>query len=111
MEKSIYPKIEIRDVVVVDGENKYNALTLLTTLRKEHEGKWYMCEFFKNWQLPVDDEKAKIQAIEQFHSEIYFAIVCGKVSEKLTDVYGQPILKEDVRQITEIDRIKELLRF
>ena len=109
MEKSIYPKVEIRDAVVVDGENKYNALTLLTTLRKEHEGKWYMWEFFKNWHLPVDDEKAKIQALEQFHSEVYFAIICGKVSESLTDMYGQPIFKEDVRQISEIDRIKELL--
>ena len=111
MEKSIYPKVEIRNAVVVDGGNKYNALTLLTTLRKEHEGKWYMWKFFKNWHLPVDDEKAKIQALENFHSEVYFAIVCGKVSENLTDMYGQPIFKEDVRQISEIDRIKELLHF
>ena len=111
MEKSIYPKTEIRDVVVIDGENKYNSFTVLTTLRKEHEGKWYMWEFFKNWRLPFDNEKAKIQALEQFHSEVYFTIVCGKISESLTDMYGQPIFKEDVRQISEIDRIKELLRF
>jgi len=109
MGKSIYPRIEIRDVVVIDGENKYNSFTVLTTLRKEHEGKWYMWEFFKNWHLPVGDEKAKIQALENFHSEVYFAIVCGKVSESVTDMYGQPIFKEDVRQVSEIDRIKELL--
>lgn len=109
MGKSIYPKIEIRDVVVFDGENKYNSFSLLTTLRKEHEGKWYMWNFFKNWHLPVDDEKAKIRALEQFHSEVYFTIICGKVSENVTDMYGVPIFKKDVKQITEIDRIKELL--
>ena len=111
MQKSIYPKIEIRDAIVVDSENKYNSLTLFTTLRKEHEGKWYMWEFFKNWHLPFGDEKAKIQALENFHSEVYFAIICGIVSEKLTDMYGHPIFKEDTRQISEVDRIKELLHF
>lgn len=110
-EISIYPKIEIRDFIVVVGENKYNSLTLLTTLRKEYEGKWYMWEFFKTWHLPVDDEKAKIQALEIFHSEVYFTIICGKVSKTLTDMYGQSVFKEDVSQISEIDRLKELLCF
>jgi hypothetical protein len=111
MEKSFYPKIDVRDVVVKDGDAEYNAFALSTTLRKEHNGKWYMWNFFKNWRLPVNDEKAKLNAIDVFHHEVYHTIILGIISENSTDIYEQPILKEDTDQRSESERVKALLRF
>jgi hypothetical protein len=111
MERQFYPKVEMKDFAVVVHGKKYTSLTLSTTLRKKHNGKWYLWEFFKKHHLPFNDEASKIQALNRFHSEVYFTVVCGKVSVNSVDHQGQKVFKEDTSQISESDRIKGLLYF
>ena len=99
--KTIYPKIDLRETE--------ESLSILTTLRKEHNGKWYLWNFYKQWELQDNSDRQKL--IEQFHQEVYFTIILGIVQEDITDMYGNLICKEDENQISEIDRIKDLLHF
>ena len=97
----IYPKIGLRE--------SEHSLTISTTLRKEHNGKWYLWKFYKQWKLQENSDRQKL--IGQFHQEVYFTIILGIVQEDITDMYGNLIYKEDENQISEIDRIKDLLHF
>ena len=96
----IYPKIGLRE--------SEHSLTISTTLRKEHNGKWYLWNFYKQWELQENIDSQKL--IEQFHQEVYFTIILGIVQEDITDMYGNLIFKEDENQISEIDRIKKLFK-
>lgn len=96
----IYPKIGLRE--------SEHSLTISTTLRKEHNGKWYLWKFYKQWKLQENSDRQKL--IEQFHQEVYFTIILGIVQEDITDMYGNLIFKEDENQISEIDRIKKLFK-
>ena len=97
----IYPEIGLRE--------SEHSLTISTTLRKEHNGKWYLWKFYKQWKLQENSDRQKL--IGQFHQEVYFTIILGVVQEDVTDMYGNLIYKEDENQISEIDRIKDLLHF
>ena len=97
----IYPKIGLRE--------SEHSLTISTTLRKEHNGKWYLWNFYKQWELQENTDRQKL--IEQFHQEVYFTIILGVVQEDVTDMYGNLIYKEDENQISEIDRIKRLFKY
>ena len=97
----IYPKIDLRE--------SEHSLTISTTLRKEHNGKWYLWNFYKQWKLQENTDRQKL--IEQFHQEVYFTVILGVVQEDITDMYGNLIYKEDENQISEIDRIKRLFKY
>ena len=99
----IYPKIDLRE--------SEHSLTISTTLRKEHNGKWYLWNFYKQWELQENTDRQKL--IEQFHQEVYFTVILGVVQEDVTDmyIYGNLIYKEDENQISEIDRIKRLFKY
>ena len=97
----IYPKIGLRE--------SEHSLTISTTLRKEHNGKWYLWNFYKQWELQENTDRQKL--IEQFHQEVYFTVILGVVQEDVTDMYGNLIFKEDENQISEIDRIKRLFKY
>jgi hypothetical protein len=105
----IYPEVKITERLKESGKNKYNVLTLETTLRKECEGRWYLWEFFGSWDLPVSDIEQKIQAIEKFHREVYFVIICGEISKTALNAKRELFFKEDKDQITEVDRIKKII--
>ena len=96
----IYPEIGLRE--------SEHSLTISTTLRKEHNGKWYLWKFYKQWKLQENSDRQKL--IGQFHQEVYFTIILGIVQEDITDMYGNLIFKEDKNQISEIDRIKKLFK-
>ena len=98
--ETIYPKIDLRETD--------KSLAILTTLRKEHNGKWYLWNFYKQWKLQENSDRQKL--IGQFHQEVYFTIILGIVQEDITDMYGNLIFKEDENQISEIDRIKKLFK-
>ena len=97
----IYPEIGLRE--------SEHSLTISTTLRKEHNGKWYLWKFYKQWKLQENSDRQKL--IGQFHQEVYFTIILGIVQEDITNMYGNLIFKEDENQISEIDRIKKLLKY
>ena len=97
----IYPEIGLRE--------SEHSLTISTTLRKEHNGKWYLWNFYKQWELQENTDRQKL--IEQFHQEVYFTIILGVVQEDVTDMYGNLIFKEDEDQVSEIDRIKKLIKY
>lgn len=97
----IYPEIGLRE--------SEHSLTISTTLRKEHNGKWYLWKFYKQWKLQENSDRQKL--IEQFHQEVYFTIILGVVQEDVTDMYGNLIFKEDENQVSEIDRIKKLIKY
>ena len=97
----IYPKIGLRE--------SEHSLTISTTLRKEHNGKWYLWKFYKQWKLQENSDRQKL--IGQFHQEVYFTIILGIVQEDITDMYGNLIFKEDENQISEIARIKKLIKY
>lgn len=97
----IYPEIGLRE--------SEHSLTISTTLRKEHNGKWYLWNFYKQWELQENIDSQKL--IEQFHQEVYFTIILGVVQEDVTDMYGNLIFKEDENQVSEIDRIKKLIKY
>ena len=96
----IYPKIDLRE--------SEHSLTISATLRKEHNGKWYLWKFYKQWKLQENSDRQKL--IGQFHQEVYFTIILGIVQEDITNMYGNLIFKEDENQISEIDRIKKLFK-
>ena len=93
---AIYPEIEVR--------RTGKEIKLLTTLRKQHNGRWYFWDFVQRCYNLKDIGKAK----EVLHKEVYNAIVLGKVSESLTDAKGELIFKEDPNQISETNRLKYL---
>ena len=97
----IYPKIDLRE--------SEHSLIISTILRKEHNGKWYLWNFYKQWELQENADRQKL--IEQFHQEVYFTVILGVVQEDITDMYGNLIYKEDENQISEIDRIKKLFKY
>lgn len=102
IKKSIYPKIELRETST--------SLAILTTLRKKHNGKWYLWEFFKKWEF-IEGEGNTIRYIELFHQEVYFTIILGKVDKKAVRPGGEPIFRLDEIQISEEERLKKLLIF
>jgi len=111
MKQIIYPNVEITDVRVQGGneEDEYDYFTISTCLRKEHNGEWYLWNFFKNAKFIPNDEKAKIRFINRFHAEVYNTIVLGKVSEGVVDQFGNPVFVKDEYQKTEAERIAAIL--
>lgn len=45
----IYPEIGLRE--------SEHSLTISTTLRKEHNGKWYLWKFYKQWKLQENSDR------------------------------------------------------
>lgn len=107
----IYPNVEITDVMVQGGleKDEYDYFTISTCLRKEHNGEWYLWNFFNEARFVPGDEKAKIQFINKFHAEVYNTIILGKVSEGVVDQFGNPVFVKDEYQKSEAERIASIL--
>lgn len=94
---SIYPLINIK---------KGSVTTLETVLRKEWKGKWRDCRFIKSFPPDVPIEKA----LMNFNNEIYFFIICGQPDESCKMLTGELAYPESESQISEYDRIQNLLK-
>lgn len=95
-----YPKIN----VVEDGEE----MGISTNLRHEHEGKWYLQRF--NQVAIIKNPEDKIEFIQQFYSEVYRAILFGKVNLNIVFPPRYPGEKERLAFVLDEDQTPELER-
>jgi hypothetical protein len=98
-----YPKIE-----VIRNEDR---LVLSTVLRKEHDGKWYLWNFVKRFAKISPSNESIQREIDLFHHEVYAVIIRGKVNPSLVFDDGRSVFEEDRNQISEADRIKDILHY
>jgi len=103
MQNTYYPKIE-----VIRNEDR---MVLATVLRKEHEGKWYLWNFVKRFAKISPEQYSVQEEIDLFHHEVYAAIIFGKVNTSLVFDDGRSVFEEDRNQISEADRIKDILHY
>lgn len=74
-------------------------------LVKEHEGKYYY-QLHNSPPFHMDDV---ITMLGRFHEQVYYSIVIGEVSVKSKDMWGANLFPLADRQISEEERIRELL--
>ena len=102
MTSAIYPSVEIK--------NEDSHLQVLTTLRKEHKGKWYLQRFKKSLHFAHVEENSLMFLLYELHKEVYTHIILGEVNENLLDDKGLPIFSEDPSQISEKERLANLIK-
>jgi hypothetical protein len=107
--KAIYPKMDIRSILIVVGEHKERETYAITHLRKKHKGKWYLQKFrysicSRKYILPEQEIYAISEIKDLIHDAVYkgilFTIVDPKFMYKLSsgkDVYLFP-LDDDQRE-------------
>lgn len=105
--KYIYPAM--RSTIKDNG--KEIALTVETSLRKEHEGKWYLWKFWKKCVYKNYDELIAHTPIvrDMTHREVYHAIILGKINLQIKDGDGFSIFDLDPNQEPETERLNKLL--
>lgn len=116
MARIIYPDIYIREHREVIPSGSRNGKTifsfkLMTSLRKERQGRWYLCNFTKSWMGEELSDVHKQSIINLFHREIYQFLIVGVVVPEIGGFGGQPVFELDEDQRSEADRLTELLKF
>lgn len=99
MSRYIYPNILV--------ENKDDLITLKTSLRKQHDGVWYLWDIVKYHQFTISPISIDFmsQIINDFHKQAYLALVLGKIDKSVLDFNGQPCFSEDEDQRSEEERL------
>lgn len=92
----IYPK-----VLTTKGHD----ITVSTTLRMEHEGKWYLCNFIQSHSNPETPESI---LLDRLHKEVYKMQHIGKVGPDLVNIFEEKVFKLDDNQESEVERITKL---
>ena len=98
-----YPEVIYPDVFISVGVN----ITITTTLRMEHEGKWYLCNFL---QSHSNTETLDSVLLDRLHKEVYKMKLLGKVNLNLVDVFGDRVFRLDDNQESEVERISKLVK-
>ena len=100
MVKAIYPDIHI--------EENGSYIKLSTTLRKYHEGKWYLWRHIKSFTGITQENKAKF--IIHFNKEVYNSLILGIVDPTcmLPLYYNELAYPEDSNQESEQERLMKL---
>ena len=102
---------EISDIRYPDIIVKESSIDVgvFTTLRKYHEGKWYLWEFVKKTYVEHLDRNQVIaereHLLNQLHEEVYMTIILGVVQPELISHQGL-IYRLDPNQESEEDRLK-----
>ena len=97
----IYPEIQIE--MMPDALGK-SGVRLSSTLRKEHEGQWYLVEFQRDtrWDASKTHLGSIAQALLRFNLEVYTMMHIGQVDLNLNDDDNPVfVLDEDQRPETE----------
>jgi hypothetical protein len=91
----------------VDTIRTIDRIMFRTKLVKESEGKYYYCNFSREYQiLNIND---LIRAVDTFHKEVYKVIILGKVDMNLKRADGEPWFELAKDQIPEEQRLKDQL--
>jgi hypothetical protein len=86
------------------------TIALYTTLRKEHEGKWYLWRFIKTCPVRIGHEKLIRDLSDKLHVEVYNSIVLGKISTELKYAENnKPVFELDPIQESETERLTKLM--
>lgn len=103
----VYPEIEIIEKAHTHpdvGERK--IISFATTVRKEHEGKWYLWDHYKRQEFdPQEYEEGKVRFLKQMYKEVYFTIVLGVVQPEIRSFEGL-VFSSDPNNENETDRLK-----
>lgn len=108
MTQVIYPRVEIRTHRELDG---FFHVKISTRLRKQNpkDGKWYLIYIVEHQKCWDQDVTAITSSLIKFYETVYSFIIAGVIDTNLLDIEGQPIHKEDPIQISEVDRVMEML--
>lgn len=99
MERAIYPTVDIKQ--------HEGLIKIQTTLRKQHEGIWYLWSIVERHYIgsAIVGNDFIYRILHNFHKEVYKALVLGNVDVNITDTIGQPFFVRDVDQRSEYDRL------
>ncbi len=108
MTQAIYPRVEIRTRKEYDD---FFHVKISTRLRKQNpkDGKWYLIDIVEHQKCWDQDVTALSSSLIKFYETVYINMIAGVIDTKLLDIEGQPIHKEDPNQISEVDRVMEML--
>jgi hypothetical protein len=95
--KTIYPEVDV--------QFNNGSIKLWTTLRKEHNGKWYFWDFFRRADYPVVGCKEIADELGRFHIEVYRVIMGGIVDTTAVMLNGEKVFEEDHSAVTEDERL------
>jgi hypothetical protein len=100
MNKFIYPLIDI------DSTERF--MSMRTNLRLYHDGKWYLIPFYRKSVTLYESQKTT--ALNEFHQEVYFCLILGKIDfSAFQSAFQYTSFVEDENQQTEQERISNLL--
>lgn len=100
-----YPKILVRQTII-DNNHHYK---LLSNLRKQYNGKWYIARFVKEYS--TSDSNYLISFINNFHKDVYMCQILGKIGpqpdwlNEASELY--PL---DTLQISETERLSSHIK-
>lgn len=103
MESVIYPEVHINE--------SGNEVKIATTLRKKHNGKYYLQDFVERSRLSDTGEREweMMVLLNKLHTQVYYAMIAGKVYPKLKAISktGEEIylFKKDKCQTPEKERL------
>ena len=108
MKKYFYPDIKIDDILIKDGNVLTNSFKIETIVRKKCNGVWYLYKIYKKHLFSESFDKSKLIEINNFHMEVYFFIILGKVSSNNPTIDGKVCFEKDDNQENESERIREI---
>ena len=101
MNEAIYPDVKISET--------HNGITISTTVRKQHQGKWYK---WRHLQMAYStDDLYKRKMLARLHEAVYQTIILGKIDPSLMAYDNEPIFIEDTDQRSEEERLYEKYTF
>ena len=105
MDKTIYP-------LILTKNGGYRT-ELQTYLRKEHEGKWYLCQFYKKFDnethAPHRWNERCLEEMCKMHLEVYLFLTLGIVDPKAKNTFNELFYELDENQEPESERLKKAI--
>jgi hypothetical protein len=87
------------------------SITVATTLRKKHKGKYYLWNFLECHYFGLNDNE-NIELFEQqlknaIHHNVYLTTHLGIVDRKMRNHFGERMYRKDINQQPEDERLRE----
>lgn len=99
----IYPEIKVL--------RAHGNIYALTTVRRKHEGKWYLQDFLQIQYMRSASQEVLMEAaiaIDRLHKSVYQHLQLGCVDTNMVDVNRNPINILDANQEEEVVRLERL---
>lgn len=109
-ERKIYPKVDM----YFEQDAMGQKIVFRTSLRKKHRGRWYLWDVVENYYHEHELSREElIETLNQFYSQVYKAIMFGKVNLKLIverNGVVMPVFKLDPDQRAEEERLSLFIK-